>query len=100
MSLIDVDKTSDNRLTPLPNNDDDVTGRMSHNTMGNTYRSTQSNDQRIVFKQGLIITYDQNNRASSVFGYVPEVSNIPIFVIAKEGNDVFVDILGIDAPEV
>lgn len=101
MSLIDVDKQSDNRANPILNVEDKVATRMAHNTQGNTYRTTGLNvNQRMVFKNGLIITYDSQNRASSVYGYVPEVSTIPIFIVARDGYDVFTDILGISAPEV
>lgn len=100
MALHDVDKSADKRLSPKPNASDDVMNRMAHNTMSNTYRSTPEVVQRMTFKNGLILTYDKNNKCSSVYGYIPEVSETPILVIAKVGYDVFTDILGITAPTV
>jgi len=74
---------------------------MAHNTTQNTYRATGSEvTQRMSFKNGLILTYDSQNRISSVYGYIPELSDVPVFIIAKSGYDVFVDILGIDPPQV
>ncbi len=99
MSLIDADKQSDDRANPRLNVDDNVSNRMSHNTMGNSYRRTGGNvTQRMAFKNGLIITYDDDNKASSVYGYIPSVSSVPVFIIAQSGYDVFTDVLGITAP--
>lgn len=99
MSLFDIDKTHGRRLNPTPNKNDQQKNRMAHNTMGNTYKTESTpTEQRMVFKNGLIITYDGENRVSSVYGYVPGASTIPIFVIAKDNKDVFVDILQITAP--
>lgn len=101
MAMHDIDKESGTRANPRINADDNVSNRMSHNTMGNTYRTTGVGvTQRMVFKNGLILTYDVDDKISSVYGYVPEISEIPIFVIALPGYDVFADILEISAPEV
>ena len=101
MSLVDIDKVSSNRSTPDLNSNDSAIVRRAHNTNGNTYRRAGGAvTQRMVFKNGLILTYDSANRCSSVYGYVPEISTVPIFVIAKDGYDVFTDILGINAPDV
>ena len=48
----------------------------------------------------MILTYDSDNKISSVFGYVPGVSDVPILVVAKDGYDLFEDIFGIDPPAV
>lgn len=101
MSLIDADKSSDNRITPQLNTPDEVLQRMAHNTMGNTYRTAGLDvNQRMAFKNGLLLTYDGENRISSAYGYIPELSSVPVLIIAEEGYDVFVDILGLDQPEV
>lgn len=101
MSMHDIDKSSDNRGIPRPNENDALAQRMAHNTTSTTYRKdTATNRQRVSFKNGLIITYDQDNKVSSVYGYLPSVSNIPVFIIAKAGYDVFTDILGVTAPTV
>ena len=44
------------------------------------------------------MTYDKDNKVSSVYGYIPELSEEPVFIIAEAGYDVFVDLLGIEAP--
>lgn len=99
MSLIDADKQTDNRANPVLNSVDDVTNRMSHNTLGNTYRTAGLDVvPRMRFMNGLIITYDSDNKVSSVYGYIPEISSIPVLIIARAGYDVFEDILGITAP--
>lgn len=101
VSLLDVDKNSSNRLTPQPNADDGVINRMAHNTMGNTYRTTGLDvTPRMAFKNGVILTYDSENRVSSVYGYIPELQSTPVLIIANEGYDVYVDLLGITPPEV
>ena len=101
MSLIDADKGNSNRGVPSLNTDDNVQNRMAHNTMGNTYRTTGLDvTQRMVFKNGLILTYDSAGRISSVYGYIPELSATPVLIIADEGYDVYVDILGLSVPTV
>lgn len=99
MSIVDVDKVSGNRSTPVLNSNDSSIVRRAHNTNGNTYRRAGGDvTPRMVFKNGLILTYDSDNKCSSVYGYIPEVSSTPILIIAKDGLDVFEDILDITAP--
>lgn len=99
MSIVDIDKVSSNRSTPDINTNDSAIVRRAHNTNGNTYRRAGGSvTPRMVFKNGLILTYDSNNKCSSVYGYIPELSTVPVFIIAKDGYDVFTDILGIDTP--
>lgn len=101
MALHDVDKANGDRANPLLNADDGVQNRMSHNTAGNTYRTAGLGvTPRMVFKNGLILTYDAQDRVSSVWGYIPELSDAPVAIFMKAGYDVFVDGLGITAPEV
>lgn len=101
MALHDVDKANGDRSNPILNADDNVANRMSHNTAGNTYRTAGLGvTPRMVFKNGLILTYDADDKVSSVYGYVPELSTTPVLIIAKDGIDIFTDILGIDAPVV
>lgn len=100
MALHDISKGPRRKL-PLPNQNDQQVQRMAHNTTQTTYKNEGSNTpQRIAHKNALILTYDSDNRISSVYGYIPELSSVPVFIIAKEGYDVFVDILGITPPEV
>lgn len=99
MSMVDADKATDDRANPKLNTDDNVANRMSHNTMGNSYRTTGLGVvPRMRFLNGLIVTYDASNRVSSVYGYIPELSSIPVLITAKTGYDVFTDILGISTP--
>lgn len=99
MSLHDIDKDSPTRLTPRPNSDDEQVKRMAHNTMGTTYRKdTDTNTQRVSFKNGLILYYDDADRIIRVDGFIPAVADYPVTIIAKYGYDVFTDVLGISRP--
>lgn len=99
--LHDISKGDAMRSLPTPNTNDDVQNRMAHNTTQTTYKKEgSSNPQRIAMKNGLILTYDSANRVSSVYGYIPALSTVPVFIIAKSGYDVFVDILGLPTPTV
>lgn len=101
MGLHDSDKSSDRRLSPRPNANDPLQQRMAHNTMSNTYRSaSEPTKQRIAYKNGLILTYDQDNKISSAYGYIPELAEEPVLIIAKAGYDVYVDILDLTPPQV
>ena len=101
MAMHDVDKQSDDRANPVLNVEDKVAVRMAHNTAGNTYRTAGLGvTPRMRFMNGLIVTYDENDNVSSVYGYIPELSSTPVLIIANEGYDVFTDLLGIDTPVV
>lgn len=99
MSLTDSDKQKGDRANPRLNADDNVANRMAHNTAGITYRTTGSGViPRMAFKNGMILSYDSENRVSSVFAYIPELADIPVLIIAKEGYDIFEDILSLTPP--
>ncbi len=101
MALHDVDKSNSDRGTPSLNVEDNVKDRMAHNTMGNSYRTVGLGvTPRMRFMNSLIVTYDEEDRISSVYGYIPEVAPFPVLIIANEGYDVFADLLGIDPPTV
>lgn len=101
MSLHDVSKNHSRRALPSPNQNDGQSQRMAHNTNQTSYKTdSDSAHQRLTHKNALILTYDDANRVSSAYGYIPEVSSIPVLIIANEGYDVFEDILGISAPTV
>lgn len=101
MGLHDVSKNHGQRLNPRPNSNDEQKTRMAHNTYSPTNRTEGSAPAgRVVFKNGLLLTYDVDNNISSVYGYIPDVSDVPVLIIAKEGLDVYTDVLGIDAPTV
>lgn len=101
MSLTDSDKTGNGRLSPQLNQNDQVVQRMAHNTYSGTYRKdTSDNAQRIAYKNSIVLYYDDQDRVIRVDGFIPELANYPVTLIAKYGYDIFVDILGIDPPVV
>lgn len=95
MSLIDADKNSLNRGQPRPNTNDNVAVRMAHKTTTpTTYRESGSSvTARCVPVQGGWMWIDENNKVSSVYMYIPEIATIPVQITAKQGYDVFEDIL-------
>lgn len=102
MSLTDADKHNPDRGAPAPNHSDLVAAGAvkSHQTMSSTYKTDASvANVRMTFKNGMIIWYDDQNRPSSVYGYVPGYnSQVPVLAIAKYGFNVFSDVLGVSAP--
>jgi len=101
MALYDIDKSNDDRGKPSLNVNDTVQNRMAHNTMGNSYRTAGLGvTPRMRFMNSLIVTYDDEDRVSSVYGYIPEVAPYPVLITALEGYDVFADLLEIDPPTV
>lgn len=101
MALHDVDKHQDGRTQPKLNERDVMLDWPAHNSSSPTYRKDSNNNyQRVSFKNGLILTYDDQNRISSVYGYIPELANYPVLIIANYGYDVYTDILGLTAPVV
>lgn len=94
MSLVDADKNSLNRGQPTPNTNDNVGFRMAHKTNQSTYRESGSAvTARMVFVQAGIMWIDSDDNVNSVYMYIPEVSTTPVLIIAKEGYDVFTDVL-------
>lgn len=101
MSLHDIDKTTSSRITPVPNSNDGISERMAYNTTSTTYKDeSDTNTQRIAFKNGLILYYDGEDRIARVDGWIPELSDEPVIIIAEAGYDVYVDILGLTPPTV
>lgn len=101
MSIHDVDKGNNQRSNPKPNVNDVQTNRMAHNTMSTTYKNEgNTNTQRIAFKNNLILYYDDQDRIIRVDGFIPQLVDYPVTIIAKYGYDVFTDILAIDRPDV
>lgn len=99
--LHDISKSDSNRGLSSLNTNDEVANRMAHNTTQTTYKTESTvTSQRVAFKNGLILTYDSSNRVSSVYGYIPALSSVPVLIIAQAGYDVFTDILGLTAPTV
>jgi hypothetical protein len=101
MSLVDADKDNVQRKAPKINAVDTVVNRMAHKTNQTTYRESGSPViARAVFMQGGIMWVDSEGKVSGVYMYIPEVSSRPVQIIAREGYDVFEDILLIDRPTV
>lgn len=100
MGLHDIDKGGGRRLSPTPNGNDAQLQRMAHNTVSTTYRQEGATTARIAFKNSVILYYDDQDRIIRVDGFVPELSQYPVTIIAKYGSDVYADILGLDPPTV
>lgn len=101
MTLFDTDETSQDRSNPQPNGHDAVNGtRMAHNTVSTSYTPTGNNPKstRVVFKNNVILYYDDQNRIIKVDGFIPSLANYPVTIQAIYGYDVYVDILGLAAP--
>lgn len=99
MTLFNLDKDSDNRKNPRINQNDHVAQPMAHNTMATTYRTdSNTNYQRVIFKNAIILSYDDQNRIIKIDGFEPRLVNYPVTIEAKYGYDVYVDILEIDPP--
>jgi hypothetical protein len=99
MSLFSVDKSGHDRKNPQPNQVDHDSNRKAHNTMGITMRTDNNvNYQRVVFKNGLTLSYDDQNRVIKIDGFEPRLALYPVVIEAKYGYDVYVDILGLTAP--
>lgn len=100
--LHDVDKSNVDRGSPKPNSHDTTTEnqRMAHQTIGTTYHTDASPNlyTRVIFKNNVILYYDDQNRVIRVDGFIPSLANYPVTIIANYGYDVYVDILGISAP--
>lgn len=101
MSLHDTDPNHFKRINPKPNANDVVDQRMAHNTLGTTYKTdSDTNQQRVIFKNNITLYYDDQNRVIKVDGFIPDLANYPVTIIAKYGYDVYTDILGLTAPVV
>lgn len=100
MAIHDVDKTSSDRGSPQPNSHDlQGVARMAHNTTS-VVPTTGTQTSRIAFKNNVLLYYDDQNRVIRVDGFIPGLANYPVTIIAKYGNDVYTDILGLIAPSV
>lgn len=86
----------------MPNHSDTLSegSIKSHQTLSTTYKTDASDNQnvRLIMKNSMMLTYDSANKVSSVYGYIPSLASYPVLIIAKPGNDVFVDILGLPSP--
>lgn len=103
MSLTDSDKDNIQRKAPDINSPDKIGFRMAHNTNQTTYReSGGAVTARMQFVQAGIMWVDSENKVNSVYMYIPELSTIPVQIIANEGSDVFTDVLNgeIERPRV
>ena len=101
MSLHDVDTTTGSRTNPTVSTDDKVVSPMAHQTISTSYTppGEDARKQRMILKNNAIVSYDSENRISSIYAVITGVSYTPVLIIAAEGKDVFTDILGIPRPE-
>lgn len=93
MAVHDVDTTSDNRTSASPLHHDVSSARKADGTQGVTQKVNDDTGPYVRTKDGQIVVYDTNNRAVIVMGIVPQYSDEPLFIVAKDGYDVFTDIL-------
>ena len=101
MAIHDVDKDGSDRGSPAVNAHDKAKGEPTAFGQLSTVPTTDATvKQRVAFKNGVILTYDDHNRVSSVYGYIPGLANYPVLIIANYGYDVYTDILGLTAPTV
>ncbi len=99
MTLWNVDKDGEQRKNPQPNVSNVLGERTAANTLGTTYRTDNNNVvQRVIFKNSLIISYDDMDRIIKIDGFEPRIANYPVVIQAKFGFDVYTDILGIPPP--
>jgi len=99
--LHDVSKDHSHRKLPKPNVTNVQLERQSHNTISTTYRVEEDTAQpRIAFKNGIILFYDDHGRIIRVDGFIPDLVDYPVTIIAKYGYDIYTDILGLTPPEV
>lgn len=99
MTLHLVDKSDPSRLNPGLNQTDLNTAPLAHNTTQVTYRSDGNNNfQRVIFKNGLFISYDDQNRIIKIDGFEPRLVNYPIVIEMQYGYDVYADLLLIPPP--
>lgn len=102
MSLHDVDIITADRSSPKPSFGDALpeAARMSHNTSATTYVPTGATAfrQRVVFKNNMLLYYDDQNRVIKVDGFISSLAPYPVTIQAVYGFDVFTDILGIPGP--
>lgn len=101
MSLHDVDKSSVDRGSPTPNTHDALAegSVAAHQTLSSSYKTDATTSKsRMVFKNNMLLYYDDQNRVIRVDGFIPSLAVYPVTIQAKYGFDVFVDILGLTAP--
>lgn len=100
MAIHDTDKGSSDRNSPSPNSHDLQGARMAYNTHSIAPTTDTTKKTRIVYKNNVILYYDDQNRVIRVDGFIPGLAVYPVTIIAKYGFDVYIDILGLTAPTV
>lgn len=101
MSLHMVDKDGIDRNSPSVNTHDTTSDviRSSHQTLSTTPASPGTKQTtRVIFKNNVILYYDDQNRVIRVDGFISGLANFPITIIARYGYDVYSDILGLTPP--
>jgi len=93
MSVHDVDMSSDSRTSATPLIHDALAERKADGTQGISQKIDTTEGPYVKTLNGQIVVYNSNDQAVIVMGIVPEYSDEPLFIVAKDGYDVFTDIL-------
>lgn len=67
-------------------------------TLSTSYSPNKTLVSRVVFKNSVILYYDDQGRVIRVDGFIPALAPYPVSITAQYGYDVFVDILGLPSP--
>jgi len=93
MALHDVDTKSDTRSNASVDKHDSLSERKADGTQGISQKIDTTEGPYVKTLNGQIVVYNSNDQAVIVMGIVPEYSDEPLFIVAKDGYDVFTDIL-------
>lgn len=93
MSIVDIG-TNDQRTDAMPNSHDTVDNRMADGTTSFTQKVDNQTDARIVSKDAKIVLHDNNDIPRIIIGIIPELDNVPVMAVSKDGIDVL-DALGL-----
>lgn len=99
MTLHLIGKSNPGRHNPGLNQTDLNTQPLAHNTTQFTYKSDgNSNPQRVILKNAITLSYDDQGRIIKIDGFEPRLVNYPVTIEAQYGFDVYADILLIPPP--
>jgi hypothetical protein len=97
-----VDKENMDRSAPQVNAADKLIegSQGALGTLSSSFQTaiTTAPKSRMIFRNNLLLWYDDQGRVSSVYGVIPSIALYPITITALYGYDVFVDILGLTDP--
>lgn len=88
MALHDQDKQNGDRANPSLNADDNLQNRMSHKTIGTSYKAAGNQESsRIIFDKNAVVGLHDAENKDIFIGYDPNISTRPVVRIAKDGFD-------------